>query len=81
MTAEIVAGLLDDMEEYYGAFDHFPPAIDKAVCPPAEPPNTPTESKRRVAASASLPATTSMAWETSIGRLIQLAGPGSDGSR
>ena len=24
MSAEIVAGLLDDMEEYYGAFDHFP---------------------------------------------------------
>jgi len=24
VTAAIVAGLLDDMEEYYGAFDHYP---------------------------------------------------------
>ena len=24
MSAEIIAGLLDDMEEYYGAFDYFP---------------------------------------------------------
>ena len=24
MSAEIVAHLLDEMEEYYGAFDHFP---------------------------------------------------------
>ncbi len=24
MSAEIIAHLLDEMEEYYGAFDHFP---------------------------------------------------------
>ena len=24
MSADIIAHLLDEMEEYYGAFDHFP---------------------------------------------------------
>jgi hypothetical protein len=60
---------------------HTPPASERAVCPPAEPPKTPTASRRRNRDSFGSLAIRSIAWLTSSGRLFQLAGPGSEKSR
>ena len=82
LDPEVLIGLLvTSLEQAELAPVLGPPASDSAVCSPADPPKTPTESNDRWRASATSRATASMASETPCGRFRQLTGPGSEGSR